>query len=73
MNKAIFSSIVQGLFSYYQSAGRGKKKRHSQTHDSDAHFHDFMFDYLGVYALLDRLHVVTLSQSLPDTELRGEF
>lgn len=29
--------------------------------------------YLGVYALLDRLHVVTLSQSLPDTELRGEF
>lgn len=31
--------------------------------------------YLGVYALLDRLHVVTdtLSQSLPDTELRGEL
>lgn len=31
--------------------------------------------YLGVYALLDRLHVVTdtLSQSLPDPELRGEL
>lgn len=31
--------------------------------------------YLGEYALLDRLHVVTdtHSQSLPDTELRGEL
>lgn len=44
-------------------------------HDRINDTHRLVDGYLGVYALLDRLHVVTdtLSQSLSDTELRGEF